>query len=557
MKKIFYVLLACSAAFAGCQKAEIITSENHSTEPALTSVQDSYRYNEGSIVLGKQIEIPYSVSNLKKALELVSPETRSAINEDDIVPTHYYVKFSPENEAELSILKNDPKLILSEYPLDREILVDGCSYHDPSLPADMPTYQYSTIEASYWKALSDTLSVRSEVLIEAFMPDYYDDDVETKAGQGIDPSALENLMETAYKMTGHEYMPETKAAKWFPSGRITAYDNIVGGQVPIKRLRVRGTHLLKTIEALTNDNGEYSFPHSFKNKADMKIVWESDRWDIRDGNVAQAYFNGPKIYGQPWNVDIYNGDLKALRYAAIHRAAFRHYFGNNCGLSRPDNSRKEKIAYIHDDIDKGGTNGDYNQQWGMGVWSDIRIAGRNSTGWRLPSEIFSTTCHEIGHAAHYTNAGSTYRSSEDRVLESWARFVQYILTRQEYSEFGKKYLCDIVTKNGKVYESADLDYNFQYRDNQEDSREYYAKYTPVLIDLVDDYNQFLYYDSKDPEIHPNDEIKGFPAKEVENMTFSSRTFDDIKTKLKAYASNFPNNQYNITSSNVDAIFSVY
>lgn len=176
----------------------------------------------------------------------------------------------------------------------------------------MPTYQYSTIEASYWKALSDTLSVKSEVLIEAFMPDYYDDDVETKAGQGIELSALENLMETAYKMTEHEYMPETKA--------------------------------------------------------DMKIVWESDRWDIRDGNTVQAYFNGPKIHGEPWNVDIYNGDLKALRYAAIHRAAFRHYFGNNCGLTRPGNTRKEKIAYFHDSRDYMGR---YLTQMGStGIWSD-------------------------------------------------------------------------------------------------------------------------------------------------------------------------------------------
>lgn len=486
----------------------------------------------------------------------MSPETRSAIQENDIVATHYYVKFSPKNEAELSILKNNPNLILSEYPLDREVLIDGCSYHDPSIPEDLPTFQYSTIEASYWKKLSDTLSVSSEVLIEAFMPDYYDD-VETRASHNIDHTALEKLMATAYKMTGQEYMPETKASKWFPSGRITAYDNIAGKQVPVKRLRIRGTHLLKTIEALTDENGYYSFPHSFRNKADMKIVWESDRWDIRDGNVVQAYFNGPKIHGEPWNVDIYNGELKALRYAAIHRAAFRHYFGNNCGLSRPDNSRKEKIAYIHDDIDKGGVNGDYNQQWGTGVWSDIRIAGKNSSGWRLPSEIFSTTCHELGHAAHYTNAGSIYRNSETRVLESWARFVQYVLTRMEYNELGQSVLCGTTTINGKVYEYADLNYNFQYRDNDEDSRDYYAKYTPVLIDLVDDYNQLLYYKEQNPSIHPNDEIINFPAKEVENITFSSKTFGDIKTKLKTYASDFPNNQYNITSSNIDALFSVY
>lgn len=513
MKKLFYVLLVCSTAFAGCQKAEIITSENHSTEPALTSVQDSYRYNEGSIVLGKQIEIPYSVSNLKKALELVSPETRSAINEDDIVPTHYYVKFSPENEAELSILKNDPKLILSEYPLDREILVDGCSYHDPSLPADMPTYQYSTIEASYWKARSDTLSVRSEVLIEAFMPDYYDDDVETKAGQGIELSALENLMETAYKMTGHEYMPETKA--------------------------------------------------------DMKIVWESDRWDIRDGNTVQAYFNGPKIYGQPWNVDIYNGDLKALRYAAIHRAAFRHYFGNNCGLTRPGNTRKEKISYFHDSRDYMGR---YLTQMGStGVWSDIQISGIDTDGsFFSPSIIFSTTCHELGHCAHYLANPPTFALTSALIRESWATCVEYVLTRQEYLEFALIYPdLNVMDKfqpkdtiNNVVYEIPNSEYNFQSVKITKN-----VDYSPLFIDFIDDCNQFQYYKAVNPgnesyylTVYPDDRVSGVPVNVLENIVFSTLGRRKIRDAIVDFANTAPDfnyKTYGLNEENINMIFALY
>ena len=67
------------------------------------------------------------------------------------------------------------------------------------------------------------------------MPDYYDDDVVSKAGQDIDPAALDELMAEAYKMTGHEYIPETKGGKWFPKGTITAYDNI--GTV-VKRIKL-------------------------------------------------------------------------------------------------------------------------------------------------------------------------------------------------------------------------------------------------------------------------------------------------------------------------------
>lgn len=556
MKKIFTLVMVLSAMLTvSCQKESGISEREQSpaNEQQILCQDPEYVYNEGPMVMGEKIEIPYSVSNLRKALQNVSPETRAAIPEESIVTTHYYVKFSPKDEAELSILKNNPKLILSEYPLDREVLVDGCSYHDPKLPEDVPTYQYSTIEATYWKALSDTLSVGHEVLIEAFMPDYYDEEVETRLGQDIDPGALEELMAEAYRMTGQEYEPKTKAAKWFPNGRITAYDNIVGGQVPVKRVRVRGTHLLKVREGLTDDNGYYSFEHSFQSKASMKIVWESDRWDIRDGNIGQAYFNGPTIKGT-WNVEIANDDSKALRYAAIQRAAFRHYYGNNAGLSRPDNSRKEKIAYIHDAIE--GINGDYNSQWGMGVWSDIRIAGKNNTGWRLPSEIFSTACHEIGHAAHYTNAGSAFKNSTKQVIESWARFAQYILTRYEYRELGaENKLCAKTTKGGKVYEVADNKYNFQSRPVSDN--DYYLNYTPAFIDLVDDYNQLLYYNNVNPQIHPNDDIKNFPPSEIEHIVFSSKTFDEVKSKLKSYAASHPDNAYNMTAGNIDNIFAVY
>ena len=147
---------------------------------------------------------------------------------------------------------------------------------------------------------------------------------------------------------------------------------------------------------------------------------------------------------------------------------------------------------IHDDINEGGTNGDYNHQWGMGVWSDIRIAGKNIYGWRAPSEIFCTTCHEFGHAAHYTNATSTYKNSEERVIESWARFVQYILTRQEYVEMNaldSLYEKDTVGINNDVIMiKPDIEYNFQAVSVSSET-----VYTPLFIDLNDDYNQRDYY----------------------------------------------------------------
>ena len=112
-------------------------------------------------------------------------------------------------------------------------------------------------------------------------------------------------------------------------------------------------------------------------------------------------------------------------------------------------------------------------------------------------------------------------------------------------------------KEGKSYEEADLQYNFQARYNSKENEEYFTTYTPLFIDLVDDYNQFIYYGRINPEIHPDDKIHDFPAKEIESIVFSSKSFSDVKTKLLNYAASHPGNAYNINSSSIDDIFSVY
>ena len=42
--------------------------------------------------------------------------------EYEIIPSHYYVKFKPQNDDELSLLKNDTSIYLYQYPLDVEII---------------------------------------------------------------------------------------------------------------------------------------------------------------------------------------------------------------------------------------------------------------------------------------------------------------------------------------------------------------------------------------------------------------------------------------------------
>lgn len=79
---------------------------------------------------------------------IATPTMRSAMSEVPI--THLYLKFKPQDEEQLSILKNDTSIIWYDYPLDYEMLEEGGSYyHDPEVPLDQPTYQYTAVSVDH------------------------------------------------------------------------------------------------------------------------------------------------------------------------------------------------------------------------------------------------------------------------------------------------------------------------------------------------------------------------------------------------------------------------
>lgn len=510
----------------------------------------SFQFEEASTVLGDTIEIPYSIENLTKALEYLPPETKATIREEDYAPTHYYVRFAPKNIEELDILINlTPRIFLSEVPLDREIVTGGVYYHDPEIPEDRPTYQYSTISIERWEEL-DTLSVAHEVLIRAYMPDYDDfNSTETKAGNTfvIRPE-IEALLREAYRMTGYKYEcePVTKGATWYPSGYIKAYDD-KAGIVPIAKVRVRGTHFLKVKEALTNGSG-YFHLDSFNSSVTLKVIWESDDWDIRHGIVGQATYDGPTLNQTMWNLTIPSDQTWSVHHATMHRAAHRMYYGNIKNLHRVSLSRKLKMAYMANGINNGTQGGLFNHNNVGGTLPDIQIAGIDASSTRPASIVLSSTFHELGHASHYTNEQTSYIHSTDQLLESWAKFVQYILTIQEYTELNCVSSLFTYDINNRMIPDNKFNFQILFIDD------HFMVYTPLFIDLYDDYNQWDYF-NRDP--YPNDVVSGMLPTLLEDIVYNSVNFYWVADHLRTYADDNPNNLYNLNQSTITEILQPY
>jgi len=594
MKQLLSLIIAFSSLYwTSCSKNEmdgLIMSEIK--KPSLKTIGASAESEDtdAPIQLIRKLENPYSVANMRIARENIIRNNPSIKPQSvpRIATSHYYVKFKPANEEELTALKQDTTLNLYEYPLDYEISEGGISYHDPEIPDSLPTYQYAAIDAEKWESIRNTAPTSYEILEELFIPDEDSalDDVDndgtesfgtsyslTFSNSEITDEAIDALVDEAMRITGNEEPTTRSSSKWTPSGTIRVYDDIADGMVPLKYLKVRARRWFTTHKGYTDANGHFSCNGKFKRPANYSIVWESGRFDIRDGNILQAYYNGPKIKG-PWQLDIVGG--KSVRYATIYRAAYRFYHGNTHGLTRPSNSRKEKIAYLHKK--SHGPNGDYHQQLGSGIWSDIRIFGKTyDDEWRKMSEIFSTTCHELGHAAHYTKNSSLFKESDKQVIESWARCVQYYLTLKEYEDFGfteedinrMESFCLILDDGRPICTLMmivpDYNYNFQkWTKYRSDNSKYY---TTLFIDLIDDYNQQVYFyyfykyhnnHNADITIYPNDDIC-MPISLIENIVFSSKNFTEVKQALKSYATLHPREavEYNLSNETIDNLFYAY
>lgn len=98
--------------------------------------ESTYSFGE-KIILGKQLENPFSVENMKRAYaEMQKSKSFSLIKKSNlkISTTHHYVKFILKDSLDLRKIEADTTLIAYDYPLDYEILQMGDYYHDPEVP---------------------------------------------------------------------------------------------------------------------------------------------------------------------------------------------------------------------------------------------------------------------------------------------------------------------------------------------------------------------------------------------------------------------------------------
>ena len=126
--------LMCLAALLSCSREDAPPVEDGGRDG------DEAVYHE-MIVLGQQLEDPYSVEHVKAALARLYPTKAGRV---DVEATHIYARFLPEDDEQLEELIGQG-LELSDHPFDYQILREGDYYHDPAVDGERITWQYAVV----------------------------------------------------------------------------------------------------------------------------------------------------------------------------------------------------------------------------------------------------------------------------------------------------------------------------------------------------------------------------------------------------------------------------
>ena len=525
--RLITILAIVLSIIWSCQKEDDISSQNTETKSLADDV----------IKLGERLENPYTVENMQKAYNNLKKENNLK-STFQIQTTDLYVRFAPSSEEEWQILRAD-SLELFDMPLDYEIEEGGTFYHDPEVPVDQITWQYTVVPVNYTFP-----NIKYEVLAELFLQYEEEDSGMTKSGtmENHDWAALED---EALKITGNynseDYENEgTLKRRWRPSGQIKVDDDYKG-VIPLEGVRVVVKRWFKWKHDITDKNGRFSTRKFRSKRVKYGIKWERRDFDIRSGSYGQAWYNFVKKKKKAWNLTIYRRSTpKSWLYAHIHRAAITYFYDyGKWGLTPPPRRkgiRKLKHRLHIAGKDKSGRSHYF--KFNRFIWSaQVAVYSKDKSGRKEDSrDIFGTTIHELAHVAHWGMGYSTGQyvldalTSDPKLPESWAVGVEWQVTNDVYDK----------NKYG-IYEN-----HYQYKTIS--SIKSSKGYTPLVIDLIDNVNQKAI---RKNSAYPDDKVSGYTLSQLEKaLPGALGSWWRWRTKIKEKYNN-------PTEQHVDYLFRTY
>lgn len=375
------------------------------------------------IVLGARLENPYKTVNITRALQELYPVKSDRV---EVETTDLYVRFLPKDKDEYEILEASG-IIMTDHPLDYEIVEDGDWYHDPEVPEGKVTWQYAVVPYDY-----EFPEIEYEIIDECCLAENVHD---TRAYDGIDWEAVERQ---AYLITGNEglLLPQTKAAKVAPSGRITIVDEHFNNGKPtgVAGVQVSCNTFVKFCHSYTDKDGYYKMSVKYASKPRYRLVFANKKGFSIGFNMLLVPASVSTLgKSDPEGVNMTvtkDSESKLFKRCVVNNAAYDYY--NRCepsdlNLSKPPKNlriwifHKLKVSsamMLHHGavIDMGLVSsflGDFAPLVKLFL-PDITLGLASSKDYR---SIYATVCHEMAHSSHFSATGTSF----------WNKYILYMI----------------------------------------------------------------------------------------------------------------------------------
>lgn len=432
-KSFFGLLLITLVLFTGCQKNHLIDKTNYDSNNVILhdfEIADIGCLTD-NVIIGKKLENPYSLSNMKKACDDLFPATKGEVplSETLIEPNYLYVRFLPADSTDVNELI-DCQYELYNYPLDYEILGDPSDYYDSSIEEGRITWQYTAVPIN-----SELPPVHHEVIDLCYIPDGENTQnaqlISTIEDRAFD--LVEDINGTEPSGSGNASSSSSSSNSRF-NGTVRVKDTSLGYQ-GIKGVKVRARVFLKIRTAFTDEMGHYSILNDFKSSPRFELRFEN-QYGFQEGYslgclVLPATYDMKKSK----NVDIEQAKShKWWSLATINNAAydwFKYCEINN--ITKPANNIRiwaltifegastimlqhglfnyttvsQVISFLAlKSMDPTAIISDLALKALLQIIGpDITLCGIESL--TSSTDIYESICHELAHATHFQQLGSS------------------------------------------------------------------------------------------------------------------------------------------------------
>lgn len=150
---------------------------------------------------------------------------------------------------------------------------------------------------------------------------------------------------------------------------------------------------------------------------------------------------------------------------------------------------------------------------------DITIANSGNT----QGQVIGTTLHELGHLEHFAENESQFRKTNMILIESFSSYVGWYLGEEYYKSLGW------------IHPGGDYRIAATARQTwTKNTTVPLLRYSPLFIDLTDNYNQSYDYPNT-----PNDNIKNVPSSTIWEIITSSQTWTQCRPQIERCAGGYP------------------